>query len=148
MYHSQRSKQEGLHLFLCSVVLRDKGKHAIPPGRPMHADMSSSVLCSDQDRGQENGCIQAASHSQPFHGRLTWGKGRALKHFLFFFLSFSPSLFLFLSLLFFISLPACLSACLSWSPVLQNCCSLELNIQEWHQPQIPNDALGDRSRFF
>ena len=47
MYHTQSSKQERLHLSLCSAALRDKGRHRIRPGGSMQADMSSSVLRSE-----------------------------------------------------------------------------------------------------
>lgn len=47
MYHTQRSKQERLHLPLSSAALRDKGRRRIRPGGSVQADTSSSVLCSE-----------------------------------------------------------------------------------------------------
>lgn len=83
MYHTQRSKQDRLHLPLRSAALRDKGRRRIRPGGSMQAGTSSSVLCSEltqtADRRTVGPVHRGSFCSQLPRVQLTWGKGRELK---------------------------------------------------------------------
>lgn len=48
MHHTQRSKQERLHPWLCSAALRDEEGHSVHPGGSMQAGVTSSSVPSSE----------------------------------------------------------------------------------------------------